>query len=83
MSFGQRKIPKHLLIEDHYHRPKSLGAGWFILALSVLVGSMVISMRVGADCTVRKGLAVESLSPQTQLQLQRSEMQIHRFANLA
>jgi len=49
MSFGKRKIPKHLIIEDPYRQKKSYGLAWLALATLVLLASMMMSMYVTAS----------------------------------
>lgn len=49
MSFGHRRIPKHLIIEDQYPQKKTFGFGWVILAVVILLSSMLISLHVRGD----------------------------------
>ncbi len=50
MCFGKRKTPRHLIIENDYHRPaKWIGLGWLILAITVLLGSMLVSVAANAN----------------------------------
>lgn len=60
MCFGKRKTPRHLIIENDYHRPaKWIGMGWLILAVTVLLGSMLVSVAANAN-----GALYESTSGQ-------------------
>jgi len=50
MSFGKRKIPKHLLIHEFHPRPRRThGVPWIFIAVLVLIASMIISARVNAS----------------------------------
>ncbi len=49
MSWGSRRIPKHLIINDAAPPKKSFGIAWLLLALAVLVISMLVSIRASAD----------------------------------
>jgi len=49
MSFGKHKIPKHLIIEDYCPQKKSYRYGWLIMATTVLLLSMLISMQARTE----------------------------------
>ena len=49
MSFGHKRIPKHLIIEDPYQQKKTFGFGWVILAVIILLSTMLISLHVRGD----------------------------------
>lgn len=49
MTFGNRKIPKHLIIHDRYSTKKTQGLVWMILAGIVLATSMIASFRANAE----------------------------------
>ncbi len=44
MSFGRKRIPKRLIIEDQYQRRNGTGMGWLIFAAALLVLGMIASM---------------------------------------
>lgn len=50
MCFGKKKPPRHLLIHDSYPKPqKHIGLLWLVIALSILLGSMMISIAANAN----------------------------------
>lgn len=51
MVFGNRRIPKHLILENKYNANKrsKLGAGWIMLAIAIIVMSMVVSLKSEAQ----------------------------------
>ena len=49
MIFEKRRIPKHLILKDPYQKNKSVGLGWYLLALILLSLSMFISANVNAQ----------------------------------
>lgn len=52
MAFGERRIPKHLIINDTYtrtSRPRRKNWPWLILALGLLLGSIALSQRSHAE----------------------------------
>jgi len=50
MVFGNRRIPKHLILENKHSTNKrsKLGAGWILLAIAIIVTSMIISLKAEA-----------------------------------
>lgn len=57
MSFGRRRIPKRLIIEDQYHRKSAPGMGWLLFAAALLIIGMIASM--AAHTEVPNALANE------------------------
>lgn len=51
MVFGNRRIPKHLILENKYNANKrsKFGAGWIILAIAIIVTSMIVSLKTEAQ----------------------------------
>lgn len=67
MSFGKRKIPKHLIIEDYYYsRPRKRGYGWIIAAAGVLIISMVVSLSTNAKDNLYQAKSGQLLFKNTQ-----------------
>ncbi|VUD62136.1 hypothetical protein TDB9533_02979 [Thalassocella blandensis] len=54
MSFGHKRIPKHLIIEEPYTQKKTFGFGWVILAVVILLSSMLISLHVRGEVLADK-----------------------------
>lgn len=50
MVFGNRRIPKHLILENKYdsHKRSGIGAGWILLAIAVIVTSMMFGLKAEA-----------------------------------
>lgn len=57
MSFGRKRIPKRLIIEDQYHRKSAPGMGWLLFAAALLIIGMIASM--AAHTEVPNALANE------------------------
>lgn len=51
MVFGTRRIPKHLKINDAPTHNKKWNLLWISIAVVVLLGSMIISLKVSASET--------------------------------
>lgn len=51
MVFGNRRIPKHLILEKKHNVKKrsKFGSGWIILAIAIIVTSMIISIKTEAQ----------------------------------
>ncbi len=56
MSFGKRKIPKHLLIEDYQYKKRN-GFGWLSFAAAILLLSMFISIYAKASAELHESQA--------------------------
>ena len=50
MVFGNRRIPKHLILKNKYsvNKRSKRGTGWILLAIAIIVTSMMVGLKAEA-----------------------------------